>query len=369
MQYTGKLMIQPNSTVAAMSAYALPDISAANGQQAIVLAQNEHAWPPSAKVQVAISAALGRAQLYPDSDCSELRNAIAAVHKLNADNIVCGTGSMDLMSGLMLTYLSAGDRLLMSEYGYLFMRTLAKLVGAKVDMAAEQNYRVDVDALLQKLEPDTKLVFIVNPGNPCGSLIHNDEIRRLRAGLPDDVLLLVDEAYAEFVDAGFHQPIFDLADLGNTVITRTFSKIYGLAGLRVGWGYFGDDIRDQVRKVLTPGSVSLLSQVAARAAMEDQETMRHSTRLIAEQREYLSVETGNLGLTVVPSQTNFILVDFVTPENANSAFEFLRNHSLVVRPMGGYGLPACLRITIGTAEQMQMTAHTLTDWRQKHAQL
>ena len=362
-------MIQPNSTVAAMSPYALPDISAADGQQAIVLAQNEHAYPPSAKVQAAIAAALGQGHLYPDSDCSELRNAIAAVHNLNADNIVCGSGSMELMSSLMLAYMSTGDRLLMSEYGYLFMRTLAKLVGAKTDIAAEQNYHVHVDALLDKLEPDTRLVFIVNPGNPCGSLIHNDEIRRLRADMPDDVLLLVDEAYAEFADAGFHEPVFDLANLGNTVITRTFSKIYGLAGMRVGWGYFPDAIRDQVRKVQNPGGVSLLSQVAARAAMEDQEGMRHSTRLIAEQREYLSAKMSNLGLTVVPSQTNFILVDFVTPENAKSAFEYLRSHGLVVRPMGGYGLPACLRISIGTGEQMQLTASTLADWRQIHAQL
>jgi histidinol-phosphate aminotransferase len=350
-----------------MSPYALPDISAADGLQPIVLAQNEHAYPPSEKVQAAVATAIGKGQLYPDSDCRELRHVIADVHQLNADNIVCGTGSMELMSGLMLAYLSAEDRLLMSEYGYLFMRTLAKLVGAKVDMAVEPNYRVDIDALLDKLEADTKLVFVVNPGNPCGSLIHNDEIRRLRAALPDEVLLLVDEAYAEFTDAGFHAPIFDLVEQGNTVITRTFSKIYGLAGLRVGWGYFADDIRDQVRKVLNPGSVSLLSQVAARAAMEDQQTVREASRLIAQQREYLSAAISALGLTVVPGQTNCILVDFVTAEDAASAFEFLRKHGLVVRPMGGYGLPACLRITIGTGEQMQMTAQTLAQWRQTRA--
>jgi histidinol-phosphate aminotransferase len=360
-------MIRPNPTVAAMNPYALPDISAADGLQPIVLAQNEHAWPPSARVQAAVAAAIGKGQLYPDSNCTQLRRAIAAVHQLDADNIVCGTGSMELMSSLMLAYLSAEDRLLMSEYGYLFMRTLAKLVGAKVDMAAEPNYRVDIDTLLEKLEPDTRLVFVVNPGNPCGSLIHNDEIRRLRAALPDDVLLLVDEAYAEFTDAGFHAPIFDLIEQGNTVITRTFSKIYGLAGLRVGWGYFADGIRDQVRKVLNPGSVSLLSQVAARAAMEDQETVRQANRLITEQREYLSAQISALGLTVVPSQTNFILVDFVVAEDAASAFEFLRQHRLVVRPMGGYGLPACLRITIGTGEHMQMTAQTLAEWRHTRA--
>ena len=357
-------MIRPNPNVAAMSPYALPDISAADGQQAIVLAQNEHALPPSPRVQAAITEAIGNSHLYPDSDCSQLRKTIAGVHQLQADNIVCACGSMELMSGLMMAYMSTGDRLLVSEYGYLFMRTLARLVGARVDVAAEQHHRVDIDAVLDKLEADTRMVFIVNPGNPCGSLIHNDEIRRLRKALPDDVLLLVDEAYAEFAEEGFHEPLFDLVRLGNTVVTRTFSKIYGLAGLRVGWGYFGDDLRDQVRKVINPGSVSLLSQVAAQAAMEDQDNMRVANRLIAEQREFLSSAISDLGLTVMPSQTNFILVDFVAPEAASSAFEFMRGQGLVVRPMGGYELPACLRITIGTAEVMKLAAQALADWRQ-----
>lgn len=356
-------MIQPNSTVAAMEPYALPDTSASDGREPIILAQNEHAFPPSPAVQSAVQAAIGQGHLYPDGDCSELRASIASVHGIQAENIVCGSGSMELMSGLMLAYLSPRDRLLMTEYGYLFMRTLARLVGATVDVAPEAGYRVDVDALLQRLETDTKLVFVVNPGNPCGSVIHNDEIRRLRVALPDDVLLLVDEAYAEFVAPGFHDPVFDLADLGNTVITRTFSKIYGLAGLRIGWGYFPGDIRDQLRKVLPPGGLSLLSQVAAQAAMADQAGAAEARAYIAQQREFLSQEIGKLGLEVVPSHTNFILVDFVTAANADSAFGFLRGRLLVVRPMGGYGLPQCLRITVGTAEQMQLVAAAIADWQ------
>ena len=245
------------------------------------------------------------------------------------------------------------------------MRTLAKLVGASVDTAPETDYRVDIDQLLQGLQPQTRLVFVVNPGNPSGTVIHNDEIRRLRAALPEDVLLLVDEAYAEYVDAGFHEPIFDLAESGNTVITRTFSKIYGLAGARVGWGYFPAEVREQVRKVLNPSSVSSLSQAAASAAMADQAHALAASRAIAQQRDFLSAKIGDLGLKVVPSQTNFILVDFVTPQQAGSAFEFLRLRGLVVRPMAGYGLPACLRITIGSAEQMQLTASTLSAWRQQ----
>ncbi len=358
-------MIRPNPTVAAMDPYALPDTSAAGDLEPIVLAQNEHAWPPSQRVQQAIEAAMQQAQLYPDCEWSGLRAAIAEVHDLDAGKIVCGCGSMELMSGLMLAYLSSADRLLMTDYGYLFMRTLARLVGAQVDSAAEPDYRVNVDNIIAALQPETKLVFIVNPGNPCGSLLHNDEIRRLRAALPQDVLLLVDEAYAEFADEGFHEPLFDLVEQGNTVITRTFSKIYGLAGLRVGWGYFPADIRDQLRKVLNPSSVSLLSQVAAQAAMEDQAAAAEARRLIAEQRNYLSAEISKLDLKVVPSQTNFILVDFEAEKRAAEAFEFLRNHRLVVRPMGGYGLPACLRITIGRPEHMRLTVQTLDAWRQQ----
>jgi histidinol-phosphate aminotransferase len=348
-----------------MEPYALPDTSAAAGLEPIVLAQNEHAYPPSARVRQAISDALDQAQLYSDSDWTELRSAIAEVHDLDPGNIVCGCGSMELMSALMLAYLSPDERILMTEYGYLFMRTLARLVGARVDSAAEPDYRIDVDNIIGALRPDTKLVFIVNPGNPCGSLLHNDEIRRLRAALPQDVLLLVDEAYAEFVDDGFHSPLFDLAEQGNTVITRTFSKIYGLAGLRVGWGYFPGAIRDQLRKVLNPGSVTSLSQVAARAAMQDQATVVEARRLIAGQRDYLTSAIGDLGLRVVPSQTNFILVDFETDKRAASAYRFLRDHRLIVRPMAGYGLPACLRIPIGKPEQMQLTARTLADWRRQ----
>jgi histidinol-phosphate aminotransferase len=348
-----------------MAAYALPDLGAIEGQPATVLAQNEHAFPPSARVQQAVAEAIGSGQLYPDDDCSELRTAIAGVHGLDAERIVCGVGSMELMSSLMLAYLAPGARLLMTEYGYLFMRTLCQLTGATLDVADEVEHRVDVDRVLGQLRPDTRLVFIVNPGNPSGTVIHNDEIRRLRAALPEDVMLLVDEAYAEFVDADFHRPLFDLATTGNTVITRTFSKIYGLAGLRVGWGYFPLEVRDQLRKVQNPGSVSSLSQAAARAAMQDQAAAATARRYIAAQREFLSAALAALGLAVVPSQTNFILVDFRTLQRADSAFTYLRRHGLVVRPMGGYGLPACLRITIGSEAQMRATASTLTAWREQ----
>lgn len=355
-------VLKPNPAVAAMAAYALPDISAGDGQPATVLAQNEHPFPPSPAVQQAVADAAAQAQLYPDDNCSALRSSIAGVHGLDAGRVLCGVGSMELMSSLVLAYLAAGSRLLMTEYGYLFMRTLCQLSEAELDVAGEVDHRVDVDRILQCLHADTRLVFVVNPGNPSGSVIHNDEIRRLRASLPDDVILLVDEAYAEFVDAGFHEPLFDLAETTNTVITRSFSKIYGLAGMRVGWGYFPDGISEQVRKVQNPGSVSVVSQAAAAAAMQDQARVSEARSYIAAQRDFLTTAVKALGFRVVPSQASFILVDFEAALRAQSAFDYLRQHGLVVRPMAGYGLPSCLRITIGTEEQMQATVATLTRW-------
>ena len=349
-----------------MAPYALPDISAAPGVEAIVLAQNEHAYAPSATVRAAVAEALERAQLYPDSEWRELRAAIAGVHDLQADNIVCGAGSMELMGGLMQAYMGPGNEQLMTQYGYLFMRTLAQLVGAEVTSAPEPERRVDVDAILELLRADTRMVFVVNPGNPCGSVIHNDEIRRLHAALSEDVMLLVDEAYAEFVAPDFHSPLFDLIEAGNVVITRTFSKIYGLAGMRVGWAYLPDEIRDQLRKVINPSSVSLVSQVAATAAMRDRAAADSAQRLIAEQRDFLSGAISDLGFDVVPSQTNFILVDFASDAAAADAFDFLRRRGLIMRPMGGYALPSCLRITVGTPQQMQATAAALAEWKRGH---
>lgn len=350
-----------NSNIAAMDAYQLPDISVPDGVTPIVLAQNEHAFPPSQKVRDAVAAAVQDSHLYADTDCRELRTAIAAVHDLDSEKVFCGSGSMELMSVLVQCYLSSGDHILMSDYSYLFMRTLARMVGAQIDIAAEPELRVDIDALLAMVQPDTRLVFLVNPGNPCGTVISHAEIRRLRASMPDDVLLLIDEAYAEYVDSS--SSLFDLVDAGNTVITRTFSKIYGLAGLRVGWGYFPCDILHQMRKVLLPGGIAWLSQVAACAAIKDQIAVADARQENAQQRELLSQGLERLGLLAVPSQANFVLADFSIPDRATSAFDYLRARGIVVRPMRGYGLPSCLRITVGIAAHMQQTIDALNAWQ------
>ena len=308
----------------------------------------------------AISAAIGQSHLYSDTDCRDLRQTIAEVHGLDAERVFCGSGSMELMSTLMQCFVSSGDRISMSDYGYLYMRTLARMVGASVDSAAEPQLRVDIDALLETVNAQTRLVFLVNPGNPCGTMLAETEIRRLRESLPDEVLLLIDEAYAEYAEPS--ASLFDLADAGNTVITRTFSKIYGLAGLRVGWGYFPTEVLHEMRKIQSPGGISSLYQAAARAAIEDQDAMQAARGENAQQRELLSRGLEKLGLLAVPSQTNFVLAEFSTAERAASAFDFLRQRGIVVRPMGGYGLPACLRITVGIEKHMRQTIETLEAW-------
>lgn len=356
-------MLEPRATVAAMAAYALPDLSAPDGVSPVVLAQNEHAFAPSATVRDAVANAVADGHLYPDSEWRELRATIARVRRLGPERIICGSGSMELMQLLVAAYVRPGDRILMTAYGYLFMRTLAQAADARVDDAPEPDMRVDVDALLARVTPDTRLVFVVNPGNPSGTVIPNDEIRRLRAALDDDVLLLVDEAYAEFVAAGFHAPLFDLVEQGNTMVTRTFSKIYGLAGLRVGWAYASDELCANLRKVQIPGNLSRLSQVAAATAMQDQAGALAARAEIAGLRDLLTQGLADLGLEVVPSSTNFVLIDFGDSDAARSAFEFLRARGIIVRPMGGYRLPSCLRVSIGIEAHMQRTVEALAAWR------
>ena len=358
-------MIKPKSTVSSMSAYGLVDMTVPDGVELICLGQNEHAYAPVDSVLQAVAEASANAHLYPDSDWTELRKAIARVHELNPENILCGSGSMELMMALTLAYLNAGDRILLTEYGYLFMQTLGQLNAAKLDIAPEPELRVDIDLVLEMVKHDTRLVFVVNPGNPTGTLIHNDEIRRLRDSLSDDILMVVDEAYAEYAAPEFHAPVFDLVERGNTIVFRTFSKIYGLAGMRVGWGYFPQDILIQVRKTLNPSNVSMTSQAAAVAAILDQETMIAARQSITVQRNRLSRSLSQLSLDVVASETNFVLVQFDSDIDAGDAHEFLRSKGIIVRPMGGYGLKHCLRITVGTEPQVTKTIDVLSAWRRR----
>jgi histidinol-phosphate aminotransferase len=336
-------MIRAVPHVRAMAAYALAEL----GADMVSMAQNESAFAPSSDAIAAGRADLGNVALYPDPDWRELRRAIAQVHGLKAEHILCGAGSMELIGCLIRAYAGPGDRVLGTQFGYAFVASAAAQAMAEYGAAAEVDLTVSVDTILTALTPTTRIVFLCNPGNPTGTLIANAEILRLRAALPGDVLLVVDQAYAEFADAG-QDPgeILALVDRGDTVVTRTLSKAYGLAGARVGWALMPSDIGNEVRKLLNPNNISGVSQAMSAAAMLDQAHMRDVVAQTAAIRDRFAEAARELGLHVPVSHTNFVLLQFDSADTAQHADAALRAAGLLMRGMGGYGLPDCLRATI-----------------------
>jgi histidinol-phosphate aminotransferase len=355
------MTLHPDPHIAALAPYALADLSAPPGKRLIALAQNESAVPPSPNALKAARSALTDARLYPDPDWRELRAAIASIHGLDPEHILCGSGSMELIGVLASAYLGPGARALTTAYGYLFFRTATRLAGAEIDLAPETGLTVNIDALLAELRSDTRIVFVANPANPTGTRIARANLIRLRDSLPDNVLLVIDEAYGEFADTP-GEAMFNLAARGNTVILRTFSKVYGLAGMRVGWGVFPTEIAGQLRKVLNPNNISAASQAAASAAIRDQAYMRRVRDETADRRDRFAAEMRGLGLSVPESHTNFVLLRFASTKAARAADKALRAEGIVMRPMGGYGLADCLRATIGTEADMQMARDILATW-------
>lgn len=338
-----------------MAGYALADLGDAT---AVSLAQNESAFPASPRAILAGQAAMAGATLYPDPDWRDLRAAIAGVHGLPADGILCGAGSMELIGALIRAYAGPGDEVLGSAYGYLFVATACQQSGARYVRAPEPDLTVAVDLLLAAVTPATRIVFLCNPGNPTGTRIPNAEVVRLRAGLPAEVLLVVDQAYGEFDDQD-HAPVFDLVSRGDTVVLRTFSKAYGLAAARVGWGCFPPEIAGGTRKLLNPNNISCASQDMATAAMHDQAHMRSVVHRTAAIRERFTDRLRGAGLLVPQSHTNFVLIRYPDATMAERADHALRGAGFILRRMGGYGLPTCLRATIGSMDVMDAVADIL----------
>lgn len=341
-------MIRAVPAVAAMTGYALADLG---DSKAISLAQNESAFPPSPKALAAGQKALADSALYPDPDWHELRAILAETYPVNAETILCGAGSMELIGCLIRAFAGPGDAVAGTQYGYLFAATATQQSGAAYVKAPEPDLSVCIDAVLKSVTEATRIVFVCNPGNPTGTRIPNDELLRLRASLPENVLLVIDQAYGEFDDQN-HAPVFDLVHAGDTVVTRSLSKAYGLAGARVGWGAFPAAIGAEVRKLLNPNNVSAASQAMACAALRDQGYMRDVVAQTAARRDGLRDRLRAAGFDVPPSATNFLLIRFASEAKAKAADAELRAGGLMLRGMGGYGLPDCLRASVGSEEAM-----------------
>ncbi len=333
--------------------------------QPIRLASNENPFGATPAAVAAYHAAAAELHRYPDGTASALRAAIGRAHGLEPERIVCGAGSDELLTLLVRGYAGPGDEVLVSRHGFLVYPIAARSAGATPVDAPERGLKVDVDALLGRVTEKTRLLLIANPSNPTGSYLPPEEIERLRAGLPESVLLVLDAAYAEFVTDGDYDPGAALVERHAAVVmTRTFSKMYGLAGLRLGWAYCSPAVADVLNRLRGPFNVPGPAQAAGIAALEDGAFIEACRRHTARWRSWLADEARALGLTAHPSVCNFLLVEFPdTPgRDAAAAQAHLKRRGILVRGMTAYHLPRCLRITIGREEEMRATLAALADF-------
>ncbi len=351
----------PRPEVLRVSPYVGGDSRVAGVNRIHKLSSNEGAFgvPPGA--QAAVARAAAELDRYPDGAAGELRAALGARFGLDPARIVCGNGSDDIIAQLCIAYGGPGREVLMTEHGFSIYQIAGTYAGSRVVKAPERDLTADVDALLARVSAATRLVFLANPNNPTGSLLPQSEVERLRARLPAEALLVLDSAYAEYVDRPGYDPGVKLVDAGeNTVMTRTFSKIFGLGGMRVGWAYAPPAVVDVLNRIRAPFNVSVAAQAAAIAALAEPGWVEKGRAHNAAQRARLAYGVSAAGIRVWPSDGNFVLADFGSPARADAANEHLRRSGLIVRRVGGYGLPHCLRITVGTEEEVGMVIENLT---------
>ncbi|QIB34071.1 histidinol-phosphate transaminase [Ancylobacter pratisalsi] len=351
----------PRPGVLAIEAYVPGKAQAGAGVKVHKLSANETPLGPSPKALEAFRSAAAL-ELYPDGSSTRLREAIAATYGLDPARIVCGTGSDELLMLTAMAFAGPGDEVLYSQYGFLVYRIATLAAGATPVVAPETDFRTDVDALLAAVTEKTRVVFLANPNNPTGTYLPFDEIKRLQRGLPPNVLLALDAAYAEYVRRNDYEAGIELvATCANVVMLRTFSKIHGLASLRVGWLYGPAEVVDAINRIRGAFNVSAPGIAAAVAAIGD---TAHTETAVAHNDTWLpwlSEKLTALGLTVTPSVTNFLLVHFpdVPGKTAREADAFLMERGLILRRVDSYGLPGALRVSIGTEEANRLLVDAL----------
>ena len=327
----------------------------------IKLSSNETPLGPSPKALEAFRSADELAR-YPDGQATALRDAIAGIYGLSPKRIVCGAGSDELLGLLAQGFLGEGDEAIYTEHGFLVYRIAILANGAAPVVAPETDNRADVDAILAKVSPRTKAVFLANPNNPTGTYVPFDELQRLRKGLPENVLLVIDAAYAEYVRRNDYEAGLELvATTDNTVMTRTFSKVYGLAALRLGWCYAPAAIADVLNRIRGPFNVSAPAIAAGVAAIGDGTHMEKAVVHNEEWLAWLTKKMQGLGLTVTPSAANFLLIHFPDEDGrrAGDADAALKAKRIILRRVEGYGFPNALRMTVGTEQENRMTVEAL----------
>lgn len=351
------------STIAQIEPYKAGKAKAAGFDKPIKISANENALGCSPVASEAYAALANALHVYPDPQANALREALAQKHSLEASQLIFGTGSDEIFSMAAQAYLNPGDEMVQPQFAFAAWAIAARAAGANVISAPERDYTIDVDAMLAAVTPRTRLMFVANPASPTGTFIPFSEIQRLHAALPENVLLVLDGAYAEFAegradfDAGF-----DLArNASNIIVTRTFSKLYGLAALRLGWGYANETIIQTLNKIRLPFNASSGAQAAAIEALNDNDFSVRSLARVEAGRARLSAFLTELGLAPVPAFANFVTVrvpasaPFTAPEIERA----LAERGILVRGLQNYAMPDCLRITIGTEPEMQALEQAL----------
>ncbi len=361
-------MIKAKDSIYKITPYIGGESKSKEGQRIIKLSSNEGAFGPSPMAVKAMQEVAKDIHRYPDGSCHDLRAALAYKNNIPAENIVCGAGSDEIISLLCQAYAGDGDEVLYPEHGFLMYPIRANSVGATpVTAAVKENFKVDVRALTNAVTDKTKIIFIANPSTPTGSYLTRDEVVAFHKGLPSDVLLVLDAAYAEYVEDPEYTIGHDLvAQHDNIVVTRTFSKAYGMGGVRLGWAHGSDEVIDILNRVRGPFNVSIEAQAAGVAALKDDDFLKKSLEHNKKCREDTKQALEEIGLKVYQSVTNFLLVNFGSPENAENTRLALKDQGILIRQMGAYNLPACLRITIGTTEEMGLVVKAIKGYINNH---
>ena len=344
----------PKPYISQIHAYKPGKATSDDGRALIKMSANENPLGCSPAAADALAAAASASARYPDPGATRLRAKLAETHSLEAERIVCGTGSDELLYLIAAGYAGVGDEIIHVNYGFSVYEIAARKVGADIVVAPDTDYGTDVDALLACVTDRTRIVYIANPNNPTGTILNDSELERLHAQLPSDVIFVLDQAYGEYLDTPGADAFALARQHDNVLITRTFSKIYGLAAERIGWGYAAPAIIETLNRIRAPFNVTSAGQAAAMAALADQAFVERSRAHNDEWRGWMESEISalsNRGLRFVPSAGNFLLLLFEGAVSADAANAQLMDAGYAVRYLAGQGLENALRITIGSAEE------------------
>lgn len=356
---------QPKPWIMDIAPYVPGRSSTDDGRKVVKLSSNENPLGTSDAAKAAFAHHVVDLARYPDASAAALREAIAAKYDLDPARVIYGTGSDEILHMIAGVYAGPGDEVIQVRYGFAVYEIATRRVGATLVVVPDTDYATDVDAIFAAVTSRTRIVFIANPNNPTSTFTPRTEIARLHAGLPANVMLVIDQAYAEYIEADEDDAALELAkSQPNVIITRTFSKIYGLAAERIGWGYGSAEAVAAMHRIRAPFNVTSAGQRAAIAAFNDDAFVEHSRAQNAQWRAWLADEIaklGNAGLRAIPSKTNFLLILFEGPVSAETAYKALMERGYIVRWLPGQGLPNALRISIGTEEETRAVATALRE--------